>query len=99
MRSVDQHAHDDGSDQRPQAVTDLNDEARSIHDGRVLVDSEYRCPDCGALVWVPLDVELLCAEGALRVDAQLREGEFRPAFEQHVMLNPDRHPTFVTRTE
>lgn len=56
-------------------------------------NSQHRCPDCGAKVWVP--VTALSSHRGTTVRLVIREDEFRESFERHVMLNPQLHPTFV----
>lgn len=79
----------------------MRQEAQDVgdgHDGLMHTEMEYRCPECGALVWVPMDVELKPGRRP-EVKAQIRKEEFAEAFERHVMFNPERHPRFVIATD
>lgn len=60
-------------------------------------DSEHKCPDCGAMVWLPLTVTSF--ERGTSAWVSIREAEFRESFERHVMLNPQQHPHFVVKNE
>lgn len=64
---------------------------------RVDIDTEHKCPDCGALVWLPLTA--LASQRGQEVRIVVRADEFRASFERHVMLNPGKHPTFVAVTD
>jgi hypothetical protein len=62
------------------------------------VNSHHRCPDCGAAVWLPLTLQPISGRGS-EIRVQIREIEFQDAFERHVMLNPEKHPTLAIAVE
>lgn len=50
------------------------------------------CPDCGHPFPYRVDVEWADPPRVV-----VNEQDFTDRFTNHVMLNPDRHPTFATR--
>jgi hypothetical protein len=79
----------------PYAVT------HSVHDGLVDQEVYLRCPDCGALLWMPLRLESFAdgSSGELHVDVLVEQDAFEAAMDSHAALNPELHPTWRSPSE
>jgi hypothetical protein len=58
------------------------------------IHGHHRCRDCGARVWVPTRIVPHPKRPGWH-KLVLREDEFMQAFRRHVLLNPEKHPTYA----
>ncbi len=54
------------------------------------IERHYPCPDCGALLWVPLTAEAK-EDGPVEIVVRINEDEAERAYDRHVAFNPDLH--------